>query len=343
MNEEPIKIGLVGFGYWGPNLARNFHSSEDFDLVAICDNDLNTHSRLISSHPKTQIVASFEELLKVPGLLAVAIATPASTHFAFAKLALQAGKHVLVEKPLTTASSEAFELVELAKALDLQLMVDHTFVYSPAVQFLQRYASDDTLGCLHSFDSMRINLGLLQYDSNVLWDLAVHDVSILNSISSERPDSVSATGSKIKKTSQESTAFMTLFYESGFIAHINVSWFSPVKIRRTIITGEEKMIVYDDLETSEKIKIYDSGVAITDSPDDRRQQLVSYRTGDILSPWIANTEALQNVVESFSKSIRSHKPPATDGRFGLEVVSVIEAATNSMHRYGAKERIDFQL
>ncbi len=343
MNETPIKIGLVGFGYWGPNLARNFHSSEDFDLAAICDTDVNTHSRLSSSHPKTQIVASFEELLNVPGLSAVAIATPASTHFAFAKRALQAGKHVLVEKPLTTASSEAFELVELAKAFDLQLMVDHTFVYSPAVQFLQLYASDDRLGRFHSFDSTRINLGLLQYDSNVLWDLAVHDVSILNSITSERPDSVSATGSKIKKSFQESTAFMTLFYESGFIAHINVSWFSPVKIRRTIITGEKKMILYDDLETNEKIKIYDSGVKFTDGPDDRRQQLVSYRTGDILSPWIANTEALRNVVESFAKSIRSHKPPATDGRFGLEVVSVIEAATNSMHRYGAQERIDFQL
>jgi predicted dehydrogenase len=256
---------------------------------------------------------------------------------------LNAGKHVLVEKPITLDSLEAIQLIHTAEKHNLQLMVDHTFVYSPPVQYLYESITKHGLGSLHAFDSTRINLGLIQKDTNVIWDLAVHDISIVNYITGRLPVSVSATGAHIPQSDQHVTGYMSLFYDDGFIAHINVSWFSPVKIRRTIVTGQNKMIVYDDLETSEKIKVYDSGVDVKDDPESIQKLLVSYRVGDIMSPLIPQGEALLLMVETFAKSILVNNPSPTSGLFGLQVVQIVEATIRSLHSNGSNMLMEYSL
>ena len=340
---SPIRVALIGYGYWGPNLARNLQESALFELVGIYDQSEDQRKLIKRRFPSIQVFEQLSDILSDEHIAAVVIATPPSTHFSLAMQGLNGGKHVLVEKPITLDSLEAIQLIHTAEKHDLQLMVDHTFVYSPPVQFLYESIAKNGLGSLHAFDSTRINLGLIQKDTNVIWDLAVHDISIVNYITGRLPVSVSATGAKISQSDQHVTGYLSLFYDDGFIAHINVSWFSPVKIRRTIVTGQNKMIVYDDLETSEKIKVYDSGVDVQDDPESIQKLLVSYRVGDIMSPLIPQREALSLMVESFAKSISANNPSPTSGLFGLKVVQIVEATIRSLHSNGSNMLIEYSL
>ena len=343
INVHPIPVALIGYGYWGPNLARNLQGSALFELVGICDQSEDQRKLVKRQFPSIRVFEQLSEIFNDKDIAAVVIATPPSTHFSLAMQGLNAGKHVLVEKPISLASLEAIQLIHTAEKQKLQLMVDHTFVYSPPVQFLYNSITTNGLGSLHAFDSTRINLGLIQKDTNVIWDLAVHDISIVNYITGRLPVSVSTTGAHIPQSDQHVTGYMSLFYDDGFIAHINVSWFSPVKIRRTIVTGQNKMIVYDDLETSEKIKIYDSGVEFKNDPESIKELLVSYRVGDIMSPLIPQKEALSLMVDSFAKSILDKNPSPTNGLFGLQVVQIVEAAIKSLDSNGSNTLIEYSL
>ena len=331
----PLNLGLVGFGYWGPNLARNIAQSRETNLVAICELSTSRREAAATLFPNVDLVEQFDHLLNDPRVEAIAIATPTSTHFELAKRALLADRHVFVEKPLTDSVATSYELVELAAARNLILHVDHTFIYTGAVEKLKEHVQSGALGDLLYFDSTRVNLGLLQPDVNVLWDLAVHDLSILQYICNRTAQSVSATGTRHPNASQYSAAFMTLFYEDHFVAHIDVSWLSPVKLRRTLLSGTKTMVVYDDIETSEKLKIYDSGVDFSADTESIREVLVSYRTGDMISPKISGHEALASEVAHFADCVRQMTPSRTDGRLGAELVAVLEAATESLHRKGA--------
>jgi len=339
----PIRVALIGYGYWGPNLARNLQESALFELVGICDQSEDQRKLIKRRFPSIQVFEQLSDILKDEHIAAVVIATPPSTHFSLAMQGLNAGKHVLIEKPITLDSLEAIQLIHTAEKHNLQLMVDHTFVYSPPVQFLYDSITKHGLGSLHAFDSTRINLGLIQKDTNVVWDLAVHDISIVNYITGRLPVSVSATGAHIPQSDQYVTGYISLFYDDGFIAHINVSWFSPVKIRRTIVTGQNKMIVYDDLETSEKIKIYDSGVDVKNDPESIQKLLVSYRVGNIMSPLIPQREALSLMVDSFATSVLNNNPSPTSGLFGLQVVQIVEAIIQSLDSNGSNTLIEYSL
>ena len=264
---KKINIGLVGFGYWGPNLARNLDKSDKFNLSHICDLDASRRSTAEKSHPDSVITASYQGLLDSEEIDAIAIATPVNTHYLLAKKALLRGKHVLVEKPITESLIEAEELVNIAEKNNLTLMVDHTFTFTGAVQKIKDFISDGQIGELFYYSSERVNLGIFQADVNVLWDLAVHDLSILNYLKKEPPIKVSACGINHVPGEPENIAFMTLFYKSSFMAHINVNWLSPVKLRRCLIGGSKKMIVYDELSSDEKIKVYDKGIELQDSPE----------------------------------------------------------------------------
>lgn len=325
-----VRVALIGYGYWGPNLARNFSSSPSTELVAICDSSESRRSSAASQYPLVHVCSTLEDVLGLENIDAVAIATPTGSHFAIARAALEKGLHVFVEKPLTDSTASSAELVALAESRGLILHVDHTFVYTEAVRTLKRLVESGDIGDLLYFDSTRVNLGLFQPDVNVIWDLAVHDLSILQFVTNKQVCRVSATGLRHPRATQESAAFMTLFYDDNFAAHIDVSWMSPVKIRRTLLSGTRKMVVYDDLETTEKLKIYDSGVDISDDPDAVRQALIAYRTGDMVAPKIPSTEALQVEVMHFAEAIANQQPTLTDGRLGLELVRILEAASESM-------------
>ena len=330
-----LRVALIGYGYWGPNLARNFASSSSTELVAICDSSESRRSSAASQYRSVQVCSTLEEVLSLENIDAVAIATPTGSHYAIARAALEKGLHVFVEKPLTDSTASAAELVALAESRSLILHVDHTFVYTEAVRTLKRLVESGDIGDLLYFDSTRVNLGLFQPDVNVIWDLAVHDLSILQFVTNKQVCRVSATGLRHPRATQESAAFMTLFYDDNFAAHIDVSWMSPVKLRRTLLSGTKKMVVYDDLETTEKLKIYDSGVDISDDPDTVRQALIAYRIGDMVAPKIPSTEALQVEVNHFADAIRKQQPTLTDGRLGLELVRILEAASESMASDGS--------
>jgi len=332
---KQVGVGLVGYGYWGPNLARNFATNPATRLVSICE--LSGERRLAAERalPGVPTTDSFEELLNNEEIDAIAIATPTASHFALANASLLAGKHAFVEKPLADSSAAATELVELAASSGLILHVDHTFVYTSAVEFLANSIQAGDLGELLYFDSSRVNLGLFQPDVNVLWDLAVHDLSILQFITQRSPIAVSATGVFHPRSSQASAAFLTVSYEDHFAAHIDVSWMSPVKLRRTLISGTSKMLVYDDLEQIEKIKIFDAGVDFPESADEMRNLLVSYRTGDMISPRLHETEALAAEVTHFAECVSSGNPSKTDGVLGAALVRILEAATTSLDNGGA--------
>src|SRR5918912_2644545 len=324
-------IGVIGCGYWGPNLLRNFSENEDARLRWMCDLDTKRLETFGRRYPSAKTTTDYRQLLADPQLDAVTIATPVSTHFNFAREALEAGKHVLVEKPFTANVREAETLIELAERERLTLMVDHTFIYTGAVRKIKEIVAGGELGELLYFDSTRINLGLFQRDINVVWDLAPHDLAIMDYILDRRPLSLTATGSCHVERGIENIAYVMLRFPNEFIAHFHFNWLSPVKIRRTLIAGSRKMVVYDDIEPTEKVRVYDKGVDTNGarSPADREEDyrtLISYRTGDVWAPKIDPTEALHYVCQNFLDSIRGDAHPVTDGAAGLRGVRLLEAA-----------------
>jgi predicted dehydrogenase len=330
-----IKIGIIGYGYWGKNLVRNFNSVSACDLVYVCENNESNSTKCQSQYPKIKVVANYDTLIDDDSIDAIVIATPVDSHYPLTRLALEAGKHVLVEKPLTSSHQEAKELVELANSKGLTLMVDHTFLYTGSVMHLKSLIEKNAIGEIQYFDSTRINLGLFQHDVNVLWDLAPHDISICNHILNLKPISVQAVGISHTKNNIENIAYLTLKYENNIIAHFNCSWVSPVKIRQMLIGGSEKMVVFNDMEPTEKIKIYDTGYQYQ-TDEQRNEILVDYRTGDINVPKIKMTEALSLMAEDFINSIENNTTPISNAQLGLDVVEILDAAEISI-KNGGKE------
>jgi predicted dehydrogenase len=328
-----LSIGIIGYGYWGPNLVRNFSGIVTIEVKYVAEANSARHSQIRRNHPNVQILLSAEEMLQDESLDAVVIATPVSTHYTLAKQALLSGKHVLLEKPMATSVAECEELIQIAEAKSLTLMVDHTFLYTGAVQKIKEIVDSGDIGELQYFDSTRINLGIFQNDVNVLWDLAPHDISILSYLKEEKPVSVNATGISHLKNGIENIAYMTINYASNFIAHFNCSWSSPVKIRQTLISGDQKMILYNDIEPTEKVRVFDTGVGVK-SDADRDKLLIDYRYGDILIPKLSTHEALQQVAMDFVESIVSRKTPLSSASIGLHVVRVLEAAEKSIKQKG---------
>ena len=336
---NPTTIGVIGCGYWGPNLLRNFAENEGASLRWICDVDAKRLETLGRRYPSAQTATECAQLFDDPQLDAVVIATPVSTHFNFAKAALEAGKHVLVEKPFTMNVAEAEALIELAERNHLTLMVDHTFIYTGAVRKIKEIVQSGELGELLYFDSVRINLGLFQRDINVVWDLAPHDLAIMDYIIDRQPLSLTATGSCHVERGIENIAYVLLRFPEEFIAHFHFNWLSPVKSRRTLLDGSLKMVVYDDIEPTEKIRVYDKGVMVTQSEQAEDKEaayrtLVSYRTGDVWVPKLDSTEALNYVCDEFLNAIREKRQPLTDGHSGLRVVLLLEAAQASISQQG---------
>lgn len=329
-----ISLGVIGYGYWGPNLARNAAEAAGAKLVAISDMSAAALVRAEKRHPGVKLYADWKELIADPAVDAVLIATPVSTHFPLALSALRAGKHVIVEKPITTTSPEARILINEAAQRNLVLMVDHTFVYTPAVRKIRELITGGDLGDIYYYDSTRVNLGLFQNDVNVIWDLAVHDFSILEYLMDEKPTAISASGAGHIQGRQENIAYLTLFYDSGAVAHLNVNWLAPVKVRQTFVGGSKKMIVYDDLQPSEKIKVYDRGVDVESQQVQSQQLRVSYRLGDMWAPQISVREALLTEIEHFADCITTGKRPDTPGESGLNVVEMLEAAMMSLRQRG---------
>ena len=335
MADRPFNSSLIGFGYWGPNLARNISSNPHYNLAYISDTSPERLDIAQRIYPSATCVSDPSVALSDPDIDIVFIATPPSSHRELALTAIRGGKHVLVEKPLTLDSPSATELVKLAKAQDVLLAVDHTFVFTGAVRKLRELVSTGKVGDLHYFDSTRVNLGLVQPDINVLWDLAVHDLSILQFVTGRMPTSVSATGMAHPPSIQESTAYLTLFYEDDFIAHIGTSWMSPVKVRRTLIGGTRHMVVYDDLEPSEKIRVYDSGVDKPPSTEAAHQTLVQYRTGDMFAPQLETMEALAFEIDHLAACLREQETLLVPGQAGAEIVEILEAASVSLTNNGS--------
>ena len=329
-----INIGIVGYGYWGPNLVRNFAETPGATVAAVSDLDSAKLGVVQKRFPAVKTTTDYRELLTDPGIDAIAIATPVNTHFELALAALRAGKHVWVEKPMTETSEQARQLVDEAHRRNLVLHVDHTFIYTGAVQKMADLIKGGELGRIYYYDSIRVNLGLFQRDVSVISDLAVHDFSILDHLLDEHPVAVTASGTNHFPGTPENLAYVTLFYESGTIAHANVSWLAPVKVRQILVGGSQKMITYDDLEPSEKIKVYDKGVSFTDDPQKIQEMRVGYRTGDMWAPRLAVTEALGVEGAHFVDCIENSLVPKTDGLLGLRVVQLIEAANQSMRRKG---------
>jgi predicted dehydrogenase len=329
-----IGIGVVGYGYWGPNLVRNFMAAKESRVFAVCDASDSRLQQVSSQYPHIEVTNSYSALLSNPSIDAVAIATPVRSHFPLAMEALRAGKHVLVEKPLAMNSEQCLRLVEEADRRGLTLLVDHTFVYTGAVQKISELTTSGSLGSLYYYDSVRVNLGLFQHDVNVIWDLAVHDLAIMSHVLPHTPVGVSATGLSHVKGSSENIGYITVFFDSNVIAHIHVNWLAPVKVRRTLLGGSQRMIVYDDLEPSEKVKVYDKGISISQRNEAAYQMLVNYRSGDMWAPKLSVTEALLTEINHFNACIQGREKPMTGGSVGLEVVRILEAASESLRSRG---------
>jgi predicted dehydrogenase len=329
-----INIGIIGYGYWGPNLVRNFMEVPDVRVAAVADLDKAKLALVERRYPTVKTSTNLHDLLTDTAIDAIAIATPVSTHFELGMATLRAGKHLWLEKPLAETSFQAHKLIDEASRRQRVLMVDHTFIYTSAVRKMGEIIKSGDLGRVYYYDSTRVNLGLFQRDVSVISDLAVHDFSILDYLMGEHPAAISAGGINHFPGTPENLAHVTLFYDSGTIAHANVSWLAPVKVRQILIGGSKKMIIYDDLEPSEKIKVYDKGVSLTDDPKQIHEMRVGYRTGDMWSPRLEVTEALRVATDHFVDCIEHGKTPETNGRHGLRVVELIEAATSSMRGRG---------
>lgn len=332
-----VKVAVIGYGYWGPNLVRNFQEMENCQ-VAVCDADESRLAKARLKHSTIGVTADYGALLKDSHIDAVIIATPISTHYKLARKALESGKHVLVEKPLASTVSEAESLVEIAAKRSLTLMVDHTFVYTGAVRKMKEIIDRGEIGDPYYFDSVRINLGLIQRDVNVLWDLAPHDIAILGHLMSEAPVAVCANGGSHLGNGVENVAYLSVYFNSGFIAHFHNNWLAPVKIRTLIVGGSKKMILYDDMNVSEKVKVYDRGVDVT-QPEFRRDALIGYRLGDMWAPRLDTTEALGLVAAEFIECIVTKRQPITDGLSGLNVVKILEASEMSIKRRGREVKL----
>jgi predicted dehydrogenase len=329
-----VGIGVIGYGYWGPNLVRNFSEAAETQVIGVADLSPQRLALVQNRNPAVQVTSDYRVLLANPKIDAIAVSTPVSTHFDLTMAGLKAGKHVLVEKPLANSSAQVLALIEEAERRKLVLMVDHSFVYTAAVKRIAEIIKNGALGDLLYYDSVRINLGLFQQDMDVIWDLAVHDFSIMQYLLPELPCAVAATGIRHVTGGMENLAYITAFFEKNLIAHINVNWLSPVKVRRTMIGGSKQMVVYDDMEASEKLKVYDRGITVTNSAEDVYKMLVNYRSGDMYAPHLDTTEALRAEVHHFADCIVGGTRPITDGYAGLEVVRILEAATLSMRDRG---------
>ena len=341
--EAPLGVGVIGAGYWGPNVIRNVADSPRAHIAAVADTRPERLAPMQRRYPSAMVTTSAEELLAEPSVEAVVVTTPVSQHFPLARAALEAGKHVLVAKPMTATLEEADALIELARARDRVLMVDHTFVYTGAVRRIRSLLDEGTLGDLLYIDSVRINLGLFQHDVNVVWDLAAHDFAILDHLLDERPVTLRAIGSSHSASGLEDVAYLHLEYANDLIAHCHVSWLSPVKIRQTLIGGSQQMVVWNDLAADEKVRVYDRGVDMTTGDEDLYQTMVSYRTGDALIPTLERHEALALEVEHFVDCVRGVAEPTTGGDAGRQVVRLLEATSISLREGGRAIDLDAEL
>jgi predicted dehydrogenase len=329
-----MNFGVIGYGYWGPNVVRNLTSMEGSQVLAVAEKSPAARKRVQKAYPGIKVTHDASEVTSSAEIDAVAIVTPVWTHYELAKAALENGKHVFVEKPFTFKAGEAEALINLAERKNLKIMVDHTFLFTGAVKKIRQLIDAGALGNLYYYDSTRVNLGLFQHDVNVIWDLAPHDLSIMDYLIQERPLGVVATAEK-HLNGLEDVAFLTFYFPHNIIAHINVNWLSPVKVRTTMIGGEKKMLMWNDLEVDEKIRVYDKGVEKTASREGIYETLVKYRTGDMWAPQVENTEALKKELEYFVDCIINDRIPINDGKAGCRVVRMLEAANQSVKNRGA--------
>ena len=328
-----MNFGVIGYGYWGPNVVRNLAGLEGSQVRAIAEMSPAARKRAQKAYPGIHVTADAAEVMTSTEIDAVAVITPVWTHYELAKAALENGKHVFVEKPFTSNTAQGEKLIELACKKNLRIMVDHTFLFTPAVRKIRELLEEGTLGNLYYYDSTRVNLGLFQHDINVLWDLAPHDLSIMDNLLGTRPEGVVATGQR-HLNSHEDVAYMTIYFPEKVIAHINVNWLSPVKVRTTLLGGEKRMVVWNDLEADEKVKVYDRGVNITNR-EGVYELLVNYRSGDMWAPQLEQGEALRTELSYFVDCIASGTQPFNDGCAGLRVVRMLEAASESLGKRGA--------
>jgi len=327
-----IRIGVIGYGYWGPNIVRNLRSVDGCEVAAVCDRRPAALKRVAEAYPDVAVTSDPVELMVSPKIDAIAVVTPVATHFDLAKTALQNGKHVFIEKPFTSTLEQAAELIELSEKTNLKIMVDHTFLFTGAVRRIHQLIEEGVLGDIYYYDSTRVNLGLFQHDVSVIWDLAPHDLSIMDFLIREKPEAVVATG-ETHLNGLVDVAFLTIYFPRNLIAHINVNWLSPVKIRTTLIGGEKRMLVWNDLEADEKLKIYDKGVQIN-NPQGVYDLLVSYRSGDMWAPRVEQTEALKVELAYFVDCVTNDRTPINDGAAGARVVGLLEAADRSLKDRG---------
>jgi predicted dehydrogenase len=328
-----VTFGVIGYGYWGPNIVRNLSSLEGARVLTVSDKSPTARKQAQKTYHDIQVTADNSAVMSSPDIDAVAVVTPVWTHFELAKKTLENGKHVFVEKPFTSNVQQAEELINLAQQKNLKIMVDHTFLFTGAVRKIRQLLEEGALGKLYYYDSTRVNLGLFQHDINVIWDLAPHDLSIMDYLINERPEAVVATG-QMHLNGFEDVAFITVYFPEQIIAHINVNWLSPVKVRTTLIGGEKQMLVWNDLEPDEKIKVYDKGVSVTNR-EGLYQLLVSYRSGDMWAPHVEQGEALRLALAYFVDCISNNHTPFNDGAAGLRVVKMLEAANQSLRNRGA--------
>ena len=332
-----IRVGVIGYGYWGPNIVRNLHGLDSTTVTMVCDKNPAALARARKLYPEIKTVTDPAEILRSPEIDAVAVITPVWTHFDLAKAALENGKHVFVEKPFTSNTDQAEQLIELAARKKLLIMVDHTFLFTGAVKKIRELIDSGVLGDLYYYDSLRVNLGLFQHDVSVIWDLAPHDLSIMDHLIRSEPEAIVATGEK-HLNGVEDVAYITVYFPDSVIAHINVNWLSPVKIRTTLVGGQKKMLVWNDLVADEKVRVYDKGVDIT-SGEGLRDILVSYRTGDMWAPQVQQLEALRVELDYFAKCIMEGTTPFNDGIAGLRIVKMLEAADRSIQKRGEFVRL----
>lgn len=330
---DAIRFGVIGYGYWGPNVVRNLDQLGKADLMGVCDMSASARQRVQKAHPHLSVMADPAELISSPDTDAIAVVTPVWTHYELAKAALENGKHVFVEKPFTSNTAQAEELIELAAKKNLKIMVDHTFLFTGAVRKIKELLNENALGKLYYYDSTRVNLGLFQHDVNVVWDLAPHDLSIMDHLIEERPEAIVATGQS-HLNGFEDVAFITLYFPNKIVAHINVNWLSPVKVRTTLLGGEKKMLVWNDQAADEQVKVYDKGVSVTNR-EGVYNLLVNYRSGDMWAPRLERAEALTHELSYFVDCIAKDETPMNDGHAGYRVVKMLEASNESIRQRGA--------